>query len=53
MGLLNVNGYYDGLLAQMQHMEREGFLHDSTRVMAATDVDVLLNALLANIVRVG
>ena len=53
MGLLNVNGYYDGLLTQMHHMEREGFLHDDTRVIAATDVDVLLNALLANIVRVG
>ncbi len=53
MGLLNVNGYYDGLLAQMTHMEREGFLHDDTRVLAAADVEVLVNALLANIVLVG
>lgn len=53
MGLLNVNGYYDGLLAQMHHMEKEGFLHDATRVMAATEVEVLVNALLANVVRVG
>jgi uncharacterized protein (TIGR00730 family) len=53
MGLLNVNGYYNGLLTQMHHMEREGFLHDATRVMAATDVEVMVNALLANVVRVG
>ena len=53
MGLLNVNGYYDGLLTQMAHMEREGFLYDDTRVMAATDVEVLVNALLASMVRVG
>lgn len=53
MGLLNVNGYYDGLLAQMGRMEQDGFLHDATRVMAATDVEVLVNALVANIVRVG
>ena len=53
MGLLNVKGYYDGLLAQMAHMEHEGFLHDTTRVMAASDMDVLVNALLANIVQLG
>jgi uncharacterized protein (TIGR00730 family) len=53
MGLLNVKGFYDGLLAQMEHMAREGFLHDDTRVMAATDAEVLLDALLANIVRVA
>jgi len=53
MGLLNVKGFFDGLLAQMAHMEREGFLHGDTRVVAAADVDVLVNALLANIVRVG
>ena len=53
MGLLNVHGYYDGLLAQMVRMEQDGFLHDATRVMAATDVEVLVNALLANVVRVG
>jgi predicted Rossmann-fold nucleotide-binding protein len=51
--LLNVKGFYDGLLAQMEHMAREGFLHDDTRVMAATDAEVLLDALLANIVRVA
>lgn len=53
MGLLNVNGFYNGLLEQMVHMEREGFLHDTTRVIAAADVEVLVNALLANVVRVG
>lgn len=53
MGLLNVNGYYDGLLAQMAHMEREGFLHGSIQVLAATEVETLIDALLANIVRVG
>jgi uncharacterized protein (TIGR00730 family) len=52
MGLLNVNGFYDGLLAQMAHMAREGFLHDDTRVIAAAEMEVLLEALLANIVRV-
>ena len=53
MGLLNVNGFYDGLLQQMHRMERDGFLHGATRVIAASDVDVLVNALLANLVRVG
>jgi uncharacterized protein (TIGR00730 family) len=53
MGLLNVNGFYEGLLEQMARMENEGFLHGDTRVLAATDVDVLVNALLANVVRLG
>jgi uncharacterized protein (TIGR00730 family) len=52
MGLLNVKGFYDGLLAQMAHMAREGFLHDDTRVIAAAEMEVLLEAILANIVRV-
>jgi uncharacterized protein (TIGR00730 family) len=53
MGLLNIHGFYNGLLEQMAHMEREGFLHGDTRVIAAADVDVLVDSLLANIVRVG
>ena len=53
MGLLNVNGYYDGLLAQMARMEQNEFLHNTTRVMAATDVEMLVNALLANVMRMG
>ena len=36
MGLLNVKGYYDGLLTQMAHMRQEGFLHDDTRVSSAS-----------------
>ena len=39
MGLLNVKGYYDGLLTQMAHMRQEGFLHDDTQVLAHAEVD--------------
>ena len=52
MGLLNVKGYYDGLLTQMAHMRQEGFLHDDTRVLAHADVDALIDDLLGRIVRV-
>ena len=52
MGLLNVKGYYDGLLTQMAHMRQEGFLHDDTRVLAHDDVDALIDDLLGRIVRV-
>lgn len=52
MGLLNVKGFYDPLVAQMERMEREGFLHGATRVLAHADVEVLLERLLEQIVRV-
>ena len=52
MGLLNVKGYYDGLLTQMAHMRQEGFLHDDTRVLAHHDVVTLIDDLLGRIVRV-
>jgi uncharacterized protein (TIGR00730 family) len=47
MGLLNVNGFYDGLLEQMLRMERDGFLHGSTRVIAGDDPGTLVERLLA------
>jgi uncharacterized protein (TIGR00730 family) len=53
MGLLNVKGFYDGLLTQMLHMEREGFLHDATRVVSDRHVEPLLDKLLASMVHVG
>ena len=51
MGLLNVNGFYAPLLEQMARMERDGFLHGSTRVLAHGSVDPLIDLLLANIIR--
>jgi uncharacterized protein (TIGR00730 family) len=47
MGLLNVNGFYDGLLEQMARMERDGFLHGVTRVITSTDSDDLIDRLIA------
>jgi uncharacterized protein (TIGR00730 family) len=47
MGLLNVNGFYDGLLEQMARMERDGFLHGVTRVIASADSDDLIDRLIA------
>lgn len=46
IGLLNVNGFYDPLLAQFARMERDGFLHGGTRVIAGNDLDTLLDRLL-------
>ncbi len=43
MGLLNVNGFYSPLLEQMARMDRDGFLHGPTRVLAAADGDELLD----------
>lgn len=47
MGLLNVNGFFDGLLEQMARMECDGFLHGSTRVIAAIEIDDLIDKLVA------
>lgn len=52
MGLLNVNGFYSPLLAQMERMELEGFLHGDTRVMFDDDAGALIDGLVAAIVRV-
>lgn len=43
MGLLNVNGFYSPLLEQMARMDRDGFLHGTTRVLASADVNELLD----------
>eukprot|EP00127_Corallochytrium_limacisporum_P004583 Clim_evm23s168 gene=Clim_evmTU23s168 len=32
IGLLNINGFYEHLLAQLKHMEEEGFLHHAERL---------------------
>ncbi len=47
MGLLNVNGFYTPLLEQIARMERDGFLHGPTRVIASADIEELLDRLLA------
>jgi len=40
MGLLNVNGYYDPLLALFDHAVNEGFLRAQNRAMALADTDI-------------
>ena len=44
VGLLNVNGYFDGLLTFLDRMTKEGFLSEDHRhmLMADTDLDALL-----------
>ena len=44
VGLLNVNGYYDGLLAQLRRANADGFLNDRDfrRLAAAADPETLL-----------
>jgi len=44
MGLLNVNGFYDPLLALFDHAVGEGFLRQQNRamVLAASDIESLL-----------
>jgi uncharacterized protein (TIGR00730 family) len=46
-GLLNVSGYYDNLLAMMDHAVAEGFLLPANRklVIADTDADALVQRL--------
>ena len=48
VGLLNVNGYFDALLAFLDHTVREGFIKPAHRqlLLAAASSDVLLDALL-------
>lgn len=47
MGLLNVNGFYDPLLALFNHAVGEGFLRPQNRAMALaeTDIECLLDAM--------
>jgi uncharacterized protein (TIGR00730 family) len=52
MGLLNVNGFFDGLIEQMARMERDGFLHGTTRVITAVEVDELIDKLIAAEVKI-
>ncbi len=47
LGLLNVKGFFDPLLAQQERMEREGFLHGSTRLIAEASVGPLLSRIVA------
>ena len=47
VGLLNVNGYFDGLLSQLQRANQDGFLNDADfrRLIAADDPETLLRLL--------
>ena len=47
VGLLNVNGYYDGLLSQLRRANQDGFLNDKDfrRLIAASDSETLLRML--------
>ena len=49
MGLLNVNGFYDPLLAMFDRAVADGFLRPQNRVMALADTDIgrLLDAMAA------
>lgn len=38
-GLLNVEGYYDGLLAFLNHAVAEGFIHADYRAVVLTDAE--------------
>ena len=48
-GLLNVDGFYDGLLQFLDHAWTEGFIKPETRAIVSSDTDpeVLLQRLLA------
>jgi uncharacterized protein (TIGR00730 family) len=39
IGLLNIAGYYDNLLAQFDHMVEQGFLKQENRKMLVDDAD--------------
>ena len=40
MGLLNVNGFYDPLLAMFDRAVAEGFLRPQNRAMALADTEI-------------
>lgn len=46
IGLLNAHGFYDALIAQMDHMRKEGFLHGDAAVIAEREVNALVDTLL-------
>lgn len=48
IGVLNVNDFYSPLLEQVARMERDGFLHGPTRILAARDVQGLVDIVVAN-----
>ncbi len=48
IGVLNVNDFYTPLLEQVARMERDGFLHGPTRILAARDVQDLVDIVVAN-----
>ena len=43
IGLLNAFGFYDTLLLQVEHMQKEGFLHGETRLEVEEEIDRLLD----------
>ena len=47
VGLLNIDGYYDGLLQWIEHANQEGFIRSQHRhlISVATEIDALLDAL--------
>lgn len=49
IGVLNVNDFYTPLLEQVARMERDGFLHGPTRILAARDVEGLLEFVVASV----
>lgn len=48
IGVLNINGYYDHLIQQLDHMVEEGFLEQRHRdlVLVSNDLEILLKAML-------
>jgi len=44
IGLLNVDGFYSPLLEQAARMENDGFLHGDRRILAATTVEEMVDA---------
>ncbi len=49
IGVLNVNDFYTSLLEQVARMERDGFLHGPTRILAAREVEGLLDTVVASV----
>ncbi|MCP5558614.1 MAG: TIGR00730 family Rossman fold protein [Verrucomicrobiaceae bacterium] len=49
VGLLNIDGFFDGILQCLDHMVTQGFLMatDRQRLIAAADTDTLLDAMAA------
>ena len=46
IGLLNVNGFYDHLLAQVERMAKDGFLHGDTRLVVESEPGRLFEQLM-------